>query len=102
MSTDDDEIAAAIAEGDPIKALDIGLRAAGARVTMDPDRSTARPCVICRTTSEPRDLVQIGTYTRRMGGNLQPGDRIDRPMCARCRALTEPAPVSDREGKTEP
>lgn len=68
------------------------LREAGARVTLDQHRSISLPCVLCSTISEPRDLVRIGTYTRPMGGNLRPGDAIVRPMCVRCRELTEPAP----------
>jgi hypothetical protein len=90
--TDADEQAmkAAIDANDPIKALDIALRAAGARPTFDHLRSTRLPCVICGETQLPRDLVTIGVYTRRMGGNLRDGDRIDRPMCASCRELTEP------------
>jgi hypothetical protein len=59
-----------------------------ARVTLDPDRSTAKACILCHTVAEPRDLVQIGTYTRHMGGGIRPGDAIERPMCARCREKT--------------
>ena len=70
------------------KELDLAIERAGRRATFDPDRSTAKPCIICLTTSEPRQLVTIGTYTRRMGGNILPGDPIDRPMCAACEALT--------------
>lgn len=66
------------------------LREAGARPTFDRERSIALPCVICGTTAQPRDLVTVGTYTRRMGGGIQPGDRIDRPMCMRCQELTAP------------
>lgn len=91
------EIQAALDANDPIKALSLILEAAGVVPTFDADRSTAKPCVICHTTDQPRDLVQIGTYTRRMGGNLKPGDRIMRPMCERCEKLTA---VSDRDGMT--
>lgn len=73
---------------DPIKELDAMLAAAGLRPTFDKDRSTAKPCVLCGEADKPRDLVEIGVYTRRMGGNLQPGDKIVRPMCARCVELT--------------
>jgi hypothetical protein len=83
-----DEFQEALDRGDAIAALDAALKAAGGRPTFDPHRSTAKPCVLCGTTSEPRDLITIGTYTRHMGGNLRPGDKIDRPMCARCVALT--------------
>jgi hypothetical protein len=81
---------------DPMQLLGELLDAAGARVTLDPARNATHPCVRCRTTSEPRDLVQIGTYTRPMGGNLRPGDPIVRPMCAACRAATEPSGAPDR------
>jgi hypothetical protein len=64
------------------------LREAGARVTLDAERSIAKPCVVCGST-KPRELIRIGRYERRMGGNLLPGDAIMRPMCADCVALTE-------------
>lgn len=73
---------------DPIAELTKILREVNARPTFDADRSTAKPCIICRTTTEPRDLVTIGKYTRMMAGNLLPGDNIDRPMCAACREAT--------------
>lgn len=73
---------------DPVAELCRILEEAGARVTMDPARSISLPCVICGEKEKPRDLVRIGTYTRRMGGNIQPGDAIVRPMCARCVELT--------------
>jgi hypothetical protein len=77
---------------DPIRELGELLEAAGARVTLDRDRNVTHPCVRCRTTTEPRELVTIGTYTRPMGGNLRPGDAIVRPLCAACREATEPTP----------
>lgn len=73
---------------DPVAELAEILRAAGIRPTFDPDRNIRRPCVICGETDEPRELVTIGTYARRMGGNLQPGDAIQRPMCKRCEEQT--------------
>ncbi len=73
---------------DPIRELDALLKEAGLRPTFDQDRSIAKPCVICGEDDKPRELITIGTYTRRMGGNLQPGDRIERPMCKRCEELT--------------
>lgn len=73
----------------PIATLCKLLEESGARVTLDPHRSTALPCVVCGTSDEPRDLVAIGTYTRRMGGGIEPGDAIMRPMCARCVEATE-------------
>ena len=73
---------------EPIKQLGDALKAAGARVTLDPHRSTAKPCVICGEAEKPRELVVVGTYTRRMGGNIQPGDKIERPLCKRCEELT--------------
>lgn len=77
--------------GDLCHVLGELLREAGARVTLDRHRNVNGPCVLCETTSEPRDLVTIGTYTRPMGGNLRPGDAMVRPMCARCRDLTDPS-----------
>lgn len=93
----DSAIQTALDSGDPVKALGLALEACGAVPTFDRHRSTADPCVVCGTNDVPRDLVQIGTYTRRMGGNLKPGDRIMRPMCASCEKLTT---VSDGDGKT--
>lgn len=81
---------------DAVRQLSDLLREAGARVTFDRRRTFNDPCWLCATTSEPRELVAIGTYTRPMGGNLQPGDRIERPLCARCREMTEP--VTPAEG----
>lgn len=63
------------------------LREIGARVTFDPERSIAKPCIVCGTTEQPRDLVQIGTFTRPLGGHA-PGDKITRPMCATCEERT--------------
>jgi hypothetical protein len=79
-----------VIERDPVAELSDLLRDAGARPTLDMERSTALPCVRCHTTSEPRDLVRIGTYTRPMGGGLRPGDAITRPMCKACVTTTEP------------
>lgn len=96
-----DEIRKRIEAGDPIGALDAALREAGARPTLDRHRSMALPCYICGEETAPRTLVQIGTYTRRMGGNLQPGDRIERPLCARCDEATceEPRPRQEQIDK---
>jgi hypothetical protein len=63
------------------------LKEAGARVTFDPERSIAKPCIICGTLERPRDLVAIGTFARPIGGHL-PGDAITRPMCAICEEAT--------------
>lgn len=49
------------------------------------------------TTDQPRDLVQIGTFTRRIGGHVV-GDKITRPMCAACEELTRAVVPSDDGG----
>lgn len=87
----DDEIAEM--ERDPVAYLGKMLAEVGARVTIDARRCTTDPCWMCGTSKAPRDLVTIGTYTRPMGGNLRPGDRIDRPLCASCEKLTQPPPA---------
>ena len=69
---------------DAIKMLCNAIRDSGAGMTMDRRRSTALPCWRCETTDVPRDLIEIGRYTRAVGGNNLPGDRIDRPMCPTC------------------
>lgn len=74
----------------PIAALSRILQASGLRATMDRRRSTALPCWRCETTETPRRLVAIGTYTRPVGGNILPGDEIDRPLCAPCEEATRP------------
>ena len=78
------------APSDPVRELCEILSEVGARVTLDRHRNNTHPCYSCGTIYQPRDLVTIGTYTRPMGGNLRPGDPIVRPMCARCREMTEP------------
>jgi hypothetical protein len=72
---------------DAVDELSRLLKECKARVTFDPERSIAKPCIVCGTTEQPRDLVQIGTFTRRMGGHI-PGDKITRPMCTACVELT--------------
>ena len=72
---------------DPIAELTELLRLVGARPTFDAERSIAKPCMICGTTERPRNLVQIGTWTRPIGGHLV-GDAISRPMCAPCEELS--------------
>ncbi len=63
----------------------------------DRDRDITKPCIVCDGQDEPRALVVIGTYTRRMGSNIAPGDPIERPMCERCRVATEvAAPVANQ------
>jgi hypothetical protein len=74
---------------DSVHQLDALLVEANAHVTFDYDRNVTYPCVVCGERFKSRSLVTIGVYTRRMPGNLQPGDAIVRPMCARCRDLTE-------------
>lgn len=75
---------------DPIAELSALLKEAGAHVTFDRHRSIALPCYRCNTTDRPRDLVTIGHYSRPFGGNLQPGDRIVRPLCKHCEVDTTP------------
>lgn len=74
-------------KSDPIAELDQLLKEAGLRPTFDPERSIAKPCMICGAKDKPRDLVQIGTWTRRIGGH-EIGDAITRPMCASCEERT--------------
>lgn len=69
---------------DQIAELSALLKEANAHVTFDRHRSITLPCYRCNTTTEPRDLVTIGHYALPFGGNLQPGDRIVRPLCKRC------------------
>jgi hypothetical protein len=78
------------------------LREANIRPTLDFDADLTRPCVLCATTEEPRDLIVIGKYTRRMGGGLIPGDAIRRPMCARCREATEDPTRPTEPGPPDP
>lgn len=87
--SDPDPVQRLIDAGEPFKALDAALRESGARVTFDRHRSTALPCHVCGSTTVLRDLVQIGVYTRTMGGNIRPGDPIERPLCASCQKLSE-------------
>lgn len=75
---------------DPIRQLGELLASVGARVTMDPRRNVTHPCWRCETTSEPRALVEIGRYTRPVGGGNLPGDAIERPLCAACEEATRP------------
>jgi hypothetical protein len=91
-----DEVKRWLDAGDPIRALDAALREAGARPTFDPERSIAKPCMICGTTERPRDLVVIGTWSRPIGGHKL-GDAISRPMCAGCEELTRPVLPSGGE-----
>lgn len=92
MSVDShDDVDALLDAGDAIGALSALLKSAGARCTMDRRRNVTHPCWRCGTTERPRDLIAIGTYTRPMGGGIQPGDAIKRPLCAECIAATEVA-----------
>jgi hypothetical protein len=72
---------------DPVAELCALLKEIGARVTFDPERSVAKPCMICGKTDVPRTLVEIGTWSRRIGGHAI-GDPIARPMCAACEEMT--------------
>jgi hypothetical protein len=69
---------------DPVAELTAVLRDAGVRPTLDRERNVTHPCTICLTLAHPRQLIEIGRYTRKMGGNINPGDAIERPMCASC------------------
>lgn len=80
-------------ERDPLAYLDKLLKESGIRATLDARRCMTDPCWLCATSKAPRDLVAIGVYTRPMGGNLRPGDRIERPLCASCEKLTQPPPA---------
>lgn len=73
---------------DDMKKLVEILGDAKVRWNFDSGRDITKPCVICGAEDGPHGLVVIGTYTRRMGGGLMPGDPIERPMCARCQAAT--------------
>lgn len=63
------------------------LESVGARVTLDFDRSTAKPCNGCGRSDVPRDLVDVGTYVVDLRGGMRAGDPITRPMCAACEAM---------------
>lgn len=75
---------------DPVEELGRILQAVGAHVTCDRHRNHTHACYRCGTIDQPRDLVSIGFYTRPFGENLQPGDRIVRPLCAACERDTRP------------
>ncbi len=55
------------------------IEEAGLRVTLDPERSIALPCVVCGTTDQPRTLLVIGY-------NLALKEPLRRPVCAECEA----------------
>lgn len=77
---------------DAIEELAEVLRQVGARPTLDRLRNFTHPCYSCGTTDEPRELVEIGRYSRpRIGGSCQVGDAIRRPLCPACRSMSEPA-----------
>ena len=78
---------------DAVALLSRLLRAADAKPTLDPERSTRLGCFVCGTTATPRALVTVGYWTRKTtrGGA---GDPIDRPMCESCREATDPPVVS--------
>ncbi len=61
------------AGGDPFKTLGVLVRASGTHATFDLGASFERPCTVCGTTLEPRDLIQIGTYLD--------GSELRRPVC---------------------
>lgn len=72
-------------EGDsPIERLARLLERAGARVTLDHERSTARPCFFCGATAVRRDLCKVGVWAEDRRGNVRRGDPIERPVCAGC------------------
>lgn len=63
-----------------------------APVTLDFERDITKPCFNCGTTEQPRDLVVVGTWSRKVGNRGARGTAIRRPMCADCAALTAPMP----------
>lgn len=84
---------------DAIEELAEVLRQVGARPTLDRLRNFTHPCYSCGTTDEPRELVEIGRYSRpRIGGSCQVGDAIRRPLCADCRAISEPGILDELDG----
>ena len=56
------------------------------RVTLDPQRSISRPCVVCGTEERKRSLVRVATYCVGTRGGIRPGDPMVRPVCALCAA----------------
>lgn len=74
------------------------LRKAGAVVTLDPDRNITHPCFCCGTTDAPRDLVRVGTWSRKVGVRGDAGDPIERPLCAACVAACPESPMQAHNG----
>lgn len=70
------------------KELDKLIAAAGLRVTFDPKRSIALPCVFCR--AKDVSLVRLG--------RLKSGMDFTRPVCAPCKAWEERALRGDEIG----
>ena len=68
---------------DPIQALCELVK--GLRVTFDPERSIAKPCIGCGTLDDRRDLIHVGTFIAHDVGFFVPGDKLRRPMCEGCR-----------------
>ncbi len=68
----------------PVEQLAELLRRAGARVTLDMERSTALKCYFCGTMDAPRRLFEVGTWLEDGPGNQRRGDPIERPCCVQC------------------
>lgn len=98
--TDDQGVVRAI-EDDPVGALSAMLREAGARVTFDGRANVTHPCWRCGTTEKPRELEVIGVYARWLGGNLEPGDKIRRPLCGACQEDTRAGAGAGELGHAE-
>jgi hypothetical protein len=69
------------------------LKAAGAVPTWDPERNVTKPCFGCGTTNSPRELVDVGTWSRQVGNHCLVGEPIRRPMCSECALMTTPKPA---------
>lgn len=98
--TDDQGVVRAV-EDDPVGALSAMLRDAGARVTFDGRANVTHPCWRCGTTEKPRELEVIGVYARWLGGNLEPGDKIRRPLCGACQEDTRAGAGAGELGHAE-
>jgi hypothetical protein len=81
----------------PVDLLTDLLRAADAKPSLDPERSTGKRCFICDTSIVPRTLVTVGMWLRTVGSRGDAGDPIDRPLCDACIEATIPlAPTVTR------
>lgn len=53
-------------------------------ITFDSERDFTKPCFNCGTIEQPRKLVVVGTWSRKVGNRGKSGSSIERPMCAAC------------------